>query len=279
MATQRSGKKDLFSTGTKYKRKSNLSTAIYYQEIILLRQYQDNSSFQFGSGISSVGKTLLTVYAVIYVIELILEHWLHIPMVKLLKLHPLGSSDFHFWQLITHVFIHDPKNPFGFMINCLVFYFFASPVESAFGTRRFLTVFYLAALGGMIAGFLFSGVSGFNLPFSGIMPGILALIVIFGLLNPDATILLMFILPLKARYLSYGTLLITLLTFLAKANPHGAYHLGGILTGILYLKRPNFFSITHFKIRYFEWQVKKKKKKFTVINGGGGKKDDKPTIH
>jgi hypothetical protein len=37
------------------------------------------------------------------------------------------------------------------------------------------------------------------------MPSLLSLIVIFGLLSPEATILLMFILPIKAKYLSYGT--------------------------------------------------------------------------
>ena len=41
------------------------------------------------------------------------------------------------------------------------------------------------------------------------MPSLLTLIVVFGLLRPEATILLMFVLPIKAKYISYGTLIVT----------------------------------------------------------------------
>ncbi len=237
------------------------------------------TSFQFGSGLSMFGKKMLIIYAVIYVVELICEHWLHIPVVFNLQLHPVLSDSFHFWQLLTHPFLHDPGNPFGFLINCLIFYFFAGPVEQAFKQKGFLILFYLSALGGLLVGLLFSSVSGFNGPFSGMMPSLLAMIVIFGFLSPDSTILLMFVIPVKAKYLSYGTILITALTFLAKANPHGAYHLGGILIGWLYFKGPQFFNPKMIYLKYRQQNQKKKKSKFTVIDGGSDKKDDGPTFH
>ena len=239
------------------------------------------SSFRFGSNFTQLGKQMLVIYAVIYVIELLFEHWLKIPVVYQLMIYPFSSDGFHLWQIATHPFIHNPSTPISFLINCLVFYFFAAPVEYAFGTRRFLQLFYVSAAGGAVCGLLFSSVSGFNAPFMGMLPSLLALIVIFGLLNPEATILLMFILPIKAKYLSYGTIVITLLTFLAKANPHGAYHLGGILFGYIYFRGPkDVFDPNRLAAKYSEWQFNRKKSKFTVIDGQKNKEDDdKPTLH
>jgi hypothetical protein len=113
------------------------------------------------------------------------------------------------------------------------------------------------------------------------MPSLLSMVVIFGLLSPEATILLMFILPIKAKYLSYGTVIITFLTFLAKVNPHGAYHLGGILFGYLYYrgygKSLDFNSI---RLMYLERQLKKRRSRFTVIDGGKAEEEeDTPTYH
>jgi hypothetical protein len=106
------------------------------------------------------------------------------------------------------------------------------------------------------------------------------MIVIFGLLSPESTILLMFILPIKAKYISYGTALITLLIFLAKANPHGAYHLGGILLGYIYFKGPRtIFDPNLIYTKYLEWQLKRKRSRFKVLDGNKKKDDDKPTYH
>lgn len=240
--------------------------------------YRSNSGF--GSQITTMGKNLLILYVVLYGLELLCEHWLKISIVDYLILYPLGSSGFHLWQIITHGFIHDPGAPLSFVINCLVFYFFAAPVEQALGTKRFLTLFFISAIGGAICGLLFSTVSGFSVPFMGMMPSLLSLIVVFGLLNPEATILLMFILPIKAKYLSYGTVLITFLTFLAKANPHGAYHLGGMLFGYIYFKGPgNVLDPNLLYLKYLQWQYKQKKRRFTVINKDPKRDDDKPTLH
>jgi len=239
------------------------------------------TSFGFGSQLTQLGKKLLFVYGTIYVLELIFEHWLKIPVVSVLKLSPLGSGSFHFWEIFTHPFIHNPYSPLSFLISCIVFYFFAAPVEDAFGPKRFLTLFYASALGGALCGLAFSGVSGFNVPFLGMMPSLLSLIVIFGLLRPEATILLMFILPVKAKYLSYGIIIITALTFLAKANPHGAYHLGGILFGYVYFRNPgNVFDFKLMYLTFSAWRLKRKRSGFTVIDGYKEKKDkDTPTYH
>ena len=138
----------------------------------------------FGSYLTPLGKRLLLVYGSIYVLELLFEHWLNIEIVSVLKLYALSNLNFHFWQLITHPFIHNPNSPISFIISCIIFYFFAAPVEYAFGPKRFLIIFYISALGGALCGLVLSFVADFNVPFFGMMPSLLALIVIFGLLSP-----------------------------------------------------------------------------------------------
>jgi len=128
------------------------------------------SSFGFGSRLTRVGKRLLIVYTAIYVAELLLEHWLHIPVVAFLQIYPPAADSFHIWQIVTHPFIHNPQAPLGFLINGLVLYFFAAPVEFALGTGRFLVLFYLSALGAALAGMALSGVPGFQAPFMGMLP-------------------------------------------------------------------------------------------------------------
>lgn len=247
-----------------------------------MRPDQARASFQFGSGLTRLGKIMLLIYGSIYVLELLFEHWFQLPVVRYLVLFPIESDFFYFWQILTHPFLHDPRSPIGFLLTCLVFYFFSAPVERHFGTRGFLTLFYGSAVGAMVVGLLFSFVSGFDAPFSGMLPSLLSMIVVFGLLNPEATILLMFVLPVKAKYLSYGTVLITFLTFLAKVNPHGAYHLGGIAVGYLLLRGPgNLPDPRRLYDRFLLWRIRKKKSRFTVIDGNKGKdKDpDGPTYH
>lgn len=234
----------------------------------------------FGSTLTSTGKIMLIVYVAVYILELIGEQWLGLQLYGLLALSPPKSGQFHYWQLITHPVIHPPGSPIGFLIDCLVFYFFAGTVEAALGTRRFLRLYIFAAVGAAVAGLIFGALNPPGLPFAGMMPSLLALIVVFGLLNPEATVLLMFVLPIKAKYISYGTIIVTALTFLARTNVHGAYHLGGIALAWLYFRSPTqWLDAGWWRWKYFEYTQKRRRSRFTVIDGGNEDKDNKPTIH
>ena len=72
-------------------------------------QMQSRQPLGFGSNLSQLGKKLLIAYTIIYVIELICEHWLDIQIVKWLQLYPVTHADFHIWQIITHPFLQNPS--------------------------------------------------------------------------------------------------------------------------------------------------------------------------
>ena len=85
----------------------------------------------FGTSLTATGKTMLIVYAAVYVLELIGEHWMGAPVYGVLALSALDSGHFAVWQLISHPVVHNPGAPIGFLIDCLVFYFFAGTIEAA----------------------------------------------------------------------------------------------------------------------------------------------------
>ena len=130
-------------------------------------------TFGFGSSLTPVGKTMLIIYAVVYVAELIGQRWLGIPIFQTLALSAPNSGQFQIWQLMTHPFIHDPGAPIGFLINCLVFYFFAGTIESALGTRGFLQLYIIAALGGAVACLLFGSMVSIGVPCAGMLPSLI----------------------------------------------------------------------------------------------------------
>ena len=234
---------------------------------------------RIGPPLTALGKLLLLSYGLCYIFELIFEHWLHLPVVRLFQLYPFEDINFRAWQFFTHPFIQNPSSPIDFLLCCLLFYFFAGVVEKGIGTKRFLIFFCLSAYGGALCGLFLSGISGFGVPFYGITPSLLAMVTVFGLLSPDATILLMFVIPIKAKYLSLGTILIIFLSLLSKSNPGAIYQLGGILVGFLYFN--GFRQTFEANRRYLNYlyQQRKKQANFRVIDGAKDDDSDKPTYH
>ena len=233
---------------------------------------------RFGPGLTLLGRRLLVVYGVLYAITLLSEHWLNIPLYSMLSLRPESPEAFRIWQPFTAPFVHSPYAPLGFLIDCLVLYFFLGTVEGLLGSAGVIRLFLAATLGAEFFGAGFGHLLGFQAPYAGMMPFLLSLVVVFGLAIPDATILLLFVLPVKARYISYGTILVTVVTLMAKANPQGAYHLGGILFGWLSFRwRESLGQLEIMGLKYRRWRLSRRKAKFRVIDGEGGGKG--PTIH
>lgn len=227
--------------------------------------------------LTRLGKRLLCIYAGIFVAELICQHWLSLPVGEWLSLYPPFSPDFRIWQVVTHAFIFDPFSPLGPLFSFIGFFFFAEPVERFFGTRRFLLFYFSVAAVAAASGMLLSGIEAFSAPFCGIGPEILALVTAFGLLYPDLTIYLFFFIPVRAIWVSYFTIAVAVLLFLGKADPWGAYHLGGILTALFWVKGGRrLLSRENWTLWWLKLRYRIRRRKFTVIQGG---KDKPPTLH
>lgn len=195
----------------------------------------------------SMTTMLLVSLVLCFVLQLVLESRLGEGRVNgLFALSREGLSSGKYWQLITFQFLHG-----GFLhIICNMFglYFFGRAMEEALGPKRMLWLYLLSGtLGGLLQvalGWVFKQWLD-NAPLLGASAGVFGLIAAFATREPDypITLLLFFILPVRplakwllliAAVVSIGGIIASL--FHAGGNTaHGA-HLGGMLTGIAFIK-------------------------------------------
>lgn len=64
---------------------------------------------------------------------------------NLLGLHYYGASDFHIWQPLSYMFMHGNFEHIFF--NMFALWMFGAPVESYWGSKRFLILYLVAGLG------------------------------------------------------------------------------------------------------------------------------------
>jgi membrane associated rhomboid family serine protease len=149
------------------------------------------------------------------------------------------------WELLTFQFMHGGW--IHLLVNCLAIYFFGREVEWVLGKPRFLTLYFGSGVVGgvfqMFGAWIWPG--HFGGAVVGASAGAFGLVAAFAALDPARilTMLLYFILPVRMRARTLLLFCLTL-TGLGIAFPHSffgdniahAAHLGGILTGLAWVK-------------------------------------------
>lgn len=157
----------------------------------------------------------------------------------LLPLSFEGVKRGYLWQLVTFQFVH--VGLFHLACNLLGLWFCGRFVEHVLGARRFL-LFYLGS--GMAGGLLHLALAAavpkvFGVPVFGASAGVMALVALFCLLQPEAEFLVMFVVPIKAKILLLAEASIALFFTLVPSDPGIAHaaHLGGIAAAFLFFRR------------------------------------------
>jgi membrane associated rhomboid family serine protease len=134
------------------------------------------------------------------------------------------------WRLATYMLLHGP--PLHLVFNMLSLWMFGTPVESQWGTKRFVQ-YYLGC--GVAAGATTLLTASPTIGASGAVFGVL---VAFAMLFPNLEVLFLGIFPLKAAAMVALLVVIELLTFAGAQDGATAYicHLGGAAAGYAYLK-------------------------------------------
>lgn len=136
------------------------------------------------------------------------------------------------WGIVTYMFLHGGGwHLFG---NMLVLFFFGPPLEGRWGSREFLKYYALCGLGGAALGFVFAPSS----MVIGASAAVFGIMLAFAMSWPDAPIYIWGIFPIKAKWLMAILFAFTILGMMegpGSAVAHFA-HLGGIITGFIYLK-------------------------------------------
>ena len=215
-------------------------------------------------------KKIIIGLLLLYVIELIVEQWLNVPLGAIMAWFP-GQSLSKPWQPITQ-FLYQGSGPFSALLELLALYFFLPPVQRGFGRKGIYKVATYVVGTVILFGslMLILGAIKGTAPAMGISPFITALIVIFGLRTPNATIYLL-LFPIQAAWVAWGTGLFATLAFLSSRSFSHALWVAGWLAGYIFMETRSGGKIRRYFVRRKHSQTNKRLKKFTVIDGG---KDD-----
>jgi membrane associated rhomboid family serine protease len=135
------------------------------------------------------------------------------------------------WGAITYMFLH---GGFGHLfMNMLVLFFFGPPLERRWGSQAFLKYYIVCGMGGVALSFLF--VTNWII---GASAAVYGLMLAFAILWPNAPIYIWGVFPVKAKWLVAFLFTVSLFSAFGGAGGGIAHfaHLGGLLTGLLYLK-------------------------------------------
>lgn len=199
-----------------------------------------------------VTNTLLLANVSVFVLDAFVRKFFpHFPMQQYFGLSLPGLKDGFLWQLLTFQFLHG--GILHLLLNCWGIYVFGHAVEETLGRKRLLEVYLLSGvmgggfhvLGSLLFPSHFGVITQFGMtnytPVVGASAGLFGLMAAFATLYPeeDLTILLLFVYPItvSARVLVGVCAAMSALGLLmTRSNvAHGA-HLGGLLTGFLYVR-------------------------------------------
>jgi membrane associated rhomboid family serine protease len=186
---------------------------------------------------------LLIVNVVAFILQVtVLPHVIH---EGYLALSLDGLKRGYVWQLLTFQFLH--AGWIHLILNCWALYMFGRDVESALGKARFLTLYFSSGVvGGLFQEFVaLIWPQYFGSWVVGASAGIFGVVSAFAMLFPERQLvmLLVFVIPInmRAKYLLLINLLLTALgisfpkSFFGGHVAHAA-HLGGILTGLAFIR-------------------------------------------
>lgn len=158
-------------------------------------------------------------------------------LTELLGLNPSRAIyGLQMWQFVTYMFVHGSL--FHLLFNMLALWMFGGPVEEAMGSRKFINYYFLTGLGAAF----FMCVFFWNSVTIGASGAIYGLLAAFGMIFPEAVVLVFFLFPMRAKYFVLLFAAIQLWATIANngggASDSVAYfaHIGGFVTGYLYLK-------------------------------------------
>jgi membrane associated rhomboid family serine protease len=186
-------------------------------------------NFKPSRSIPPVTLNLIIINAIVYVAQKVFDSTYG--LTNLLALYPYHSIDFRPYQLVTHMFAHDPSNFFHILFNMWALWLFGAVLERLWGPKKFL-IFYLAC--GLAAGvaqmLLVNG--GPAIGASGAIMGLLAG---FAYTFPNTEFYIIpFPFPIKAKWMAAVYAAIDLFGGFAGGDDVAHFaHLGGLAMGFL----------------------------------------------
>ena len=154
----------------------------------------------------------------------------------LFALWPIASGNFMPWQVLTYAFLH---GDFGHLFfNMIGLWMFGGELERLWGRKRYLHFLLAGVLSAAAVQIIWTMLIGSRVPTVGASGAIFALLLAFGMLFPNRTIMLLIPpIPMKAKFFVaiFGALELVL-GFLGGGGVAHFAHLGGMLGGFLMIR-------------------------------------------
>jgi membrane associated rhomboid family serine protease len=206
-------------------------------------------------------KLLLIANGVVFVLQQIVP-W----VTPVLGLRPADVvHHLRLWQPVTYMFLHGGL--LHLLFNSLILWMMGGEVERFWGKREFLRYYLICGLGAAALAFVFA-YDGLVIGASGAIFGVM---VAFALLFPNRIIYLWFVLPVPAKILVPILFALELLVVGGRDGVAHFAHVGGALTGFLYLRRGWRDGLSGLGRRW-------RKSRLTVLPGGKAERDDAAEI-
>jgi membrane associated rhomboid family serine protease len=202
------------------------------------RRFDAPRPFVLGGPLTPAVKALLIANVAIWLFQSVAGYVAHVRLDRLFGLVPYDVTHHLFlWQLVSYMFLHaELPNLMHIGFNMLALWMFGTELESLWGTRRFTRFYFVTGIGAAIC----TTLAAWNsfVPTLGASGAIYGLLAAYGILFPDRTLLLYFVIPIKAKYF---VIILGLLAFWSSVTASGGgvahvAHLGGMIFGWLYLR-------------------------------------------
>jgi membrane associated rhomboid family serine protease len=147
------------------------------------------------------------------------------------------------WTIVTYAFVHELTGIFHILFNMLVFYWFAKLFIEYLGSDKLVAIYILGALAGGISYLLVYNTIPFyaeRVPIHGMVgasAAVYAVLVATATLLPDYTFFLLFIGPVRIKYIALIYIVISFLGSVGSNAGGNIAHLGGALMGYIYIKQ------------------------------------------
>jgi membrane associated rhomboid family serine protease len=188
--------------------------------------------------------------------------------IMMLALAPVAVvKHFAVWQLVTYLFLHG--GVWHLVFNMLTLWMFGTPLERDWGTRRFLKYYFVCGIGAGVCDVLLNAAIGnWHTSTIGASGAIYGLLLAYGVCYPEQIVLMLFLFPLKAKYMVmiYAAIELWMSTGVNTGVSNIA-HLGGMLVGFVYLKSRlpwMRLKLPDWQGAYRQWKLRRAKRKFQV---------------
>ena len=179
-----------------------------------------------------ITQALLLINVAVFCVDLLLGPW----FTQLFALWPL-SNGFLPWQVVSYSFLHGSITHLFF--NMLGLWMFGAELERVWGAKRFIQFYAASVLAAAATQLVLTGLTGSAYPTVGASGGLFGLLLAFGMMFPNRTIVPLFPpIPMKAKWfvaIFGGLELLFGVTGTQSGVAHFA-HLGGMLGGFLMIR-------------------------------------------